>query len=196
MLEEKVLIRKAEIKDFDSIYFLYSNYMFDSYLLRFDSNFVKKYLKAIIKSENCITLVAEKNDIVGFIMALYRSKRFALEFLLKLFSSLYFLEVIKHPAIIFLYLELLTYFFKTRIKDTDSELLFISIEPSERRKGLAKMLIRKTLSLLFEKEVKKVKVTTKVENYPVNRLLVKLGFKREKVFYFLKDKMYLYSYEI
>lgn len=197
MAEKEILIKKATLDDLESIFYLYNNYMFDSYLLKFGSSFVKKYLKIIIESKNCITLVAGENGLAGFIMAAFNGKKI----LSRLFFNLgilcfYIKQILICPKLILKSLEFILYPFHTYLRNANAELLFISIESAYRKKNLATKLIKEVLSSMGQQGIKKVKVSTIMENEAVNTLLNKLGFKIEKSFRLFRRYMYLYSYEI
>ena len=185
------------MNDAEDIFRLYNNYMFDSYLLKLGSSFVKKYLKIILRSKYCITLVAVDKEVIGFIAATLDSGR--------LLSGLYrnaeiFMEWIKgflrHPGMVLKSLELMLYPFNTRVRNVNAEFLFITIEPPYRNKNLGSRLIKEVLALMRQKGIKRAKVSTQVENEPVNTLLKKLGFRIEKRFTLFGKHMYLYSYEL
>jgi len=197
MVERELLIRKASLGDLYDIFPLYTNYMFDSYLLRFGDSFVKKYLKIIMVSPNCCTLVAVENHIVGFIMVTFNSRKMLSEsfFNIGMLCGL-IKQILLHPRFIFESLELILYPFNTCLKDVNAEFLFIAIEPAYRNKGLATTLIKEALNLIRQQGIKKAKVSTLVKNEAVNVLLGKLGFEMKKTFRLFKKYMYLYSYEM
>jgi ribosomal protein S18 acetylase RimI-like enzyme len=197
MAEKEILIREATLDDLDEVSRLYNNYMFDSYLLKFGGTFVKKYLEIIIKSKICVTLVVAENHIAGFIMATFNSKKIlsTILFNIKILCS-WVRQILIRPKLVFESLKLVFYSRNTYIKDVDAELLFIAIEPTYRGKDLATNLIKDVLSLMRQKGIKKVKVSTLVKNDVVNALLKEMGFKIEKTFRLFKKYMYLYSYEL
>jgi len=197
MAEREILIREATLDDFEDIFCLYTNYMFDSYLLKFGSSFVKKYLKIIVNSKNCVTLVAVENHIAGFIMAAFNSKKILSELFFNIeILRVWIKQVLVRPSLTFESLELILYPINPCLKNVNAELLFIAIEPTYRKRNLATKLIKEVLSLMRQKGIKKVKVSTIVKNEAVNMLLNKLGFKVEKTFKLFKKYMHLYSYEI
>jgi len=197
MDKREISIRSATLDDLDGIFCLYNDHMFDSYLLRFGKSFVKRYLKIIINSRNCVTLVAKKDDLIGFIMATYDARRI----MFRLFFDIGVLYAwirwaILHPLLMLKCVDSIFYPFKTRLKDVNSEFLFISIEPPYRKIDLGTELIRRTMNLMDQKGIRKVKVTTIRENEAVNLLLKKLGFKFERTFTLFKKPMCLYSYTV
>lgn len=195
MDERKILIRKATPDDLKGIFYLYANYMFDSYFLRCGDSFVKEYLKTIINSKDCITLVAENSSLIGFIMATFNSG--------KIFSKLFFniellrlwsVQFLRTPCLAFEILELILYPFNTRLVGINAELLFIAIEPVYRKRELATELITQVLNSMKPKNIANVKVSTIADNDAVNALLKKNGFKFRKTFRLFKKYMYLYSF--
>ena len=197
MVEGKKVIRNAFEADLKVIFQLYVDYMFDSHLLNLGHNFVKQYLNIIVKSKNCISLVAEDSDIVGFIMAALNSRRLFWELMLDGRLLLYYLwQLLICPRCFFQTLELIFYPLKVHIKGVNSEFLFIAIKPQERRKKIAVDLITTVLSVMKKNRIEKVQVSTSKENIAINILLKKIGFKQEKNFSLFKKNMCLYDYEL
>lgn len=197
MVEKEILIQEASIDDLEDIFYLYMNYMFDSYLLRFGSPFVKKYLKIIIESPNCGTFIAVENSIVGFIMVTFNTKRLLFELFFNIeVLYIWVKEVLARPSLAFESLKSVLYPFNTNLENVNAEFLFIAIEPAQRNRHLACGLIEEALSLMRQKGNRKVKVSTVVKNEAVNALLEKLGFKVERTFGLFKKFMYLYSYDL
>jgi len=197
MDEREILIRKATLDDLEGIFYLYANYMFDSYSLKFGDSFVKEYLKIIINSRDCITLVVENSSLIGFIMATFSSEKI----LSKLFFNiellrLWVVQFLRTPCLAFEILELILYPYKCRLKDTDAELLFIAIEPAYRKRELATELITQVLNLMRQKNIANVKVSAIVRNEAVNGLLKKNGFEVRKKIRLFKKYMYLYSFNV
>lgn len=197
MAEREILIREGTLDDLDEIFCLYNNYMFDSYLLKFGSSFVKKYLKVIIKSKNCVTLVAAENHIAGFIMATFNSNKILPELFFNIeILRAWIKQVLVHPSLAFESLKSILYPLITASKNVNAEFLFIAIEPIYRKRNLATELIKEVLSLMRQRGIRKVKVTTLVKNEAVNSLLEKLGFEAEKTFRLCNKYMYLYTYKL
>ncbi|OGW75970.1 MAG: hypothetical protein A2Z72_04725 [Omnitrophica bacterium RBG_13_46_9] len=197
MAEKNILIRQACPKDLEDIFRLYNNYMFDSYLKRFGGLFVRRYLKIILGSRYCISLVAAENQTVGFITATFDSRKLLSELFLDAGMFRLWLErAILHLGLVFKSLELVFYPLNTRLKDVNAELLFIAIEPAYRKRNLAISLISEVLASMKKKGVKKVKVSTHIKNAPVNALLGKIGFRVEKTFRLFKKPMCLYGYRL
>jgi len=197
MAEREILIRKAALSDLDGIFYLYANYMFDSYLLKFGGSLVKKYLEIIISSRDCVTLVAEDNNVIGFIMATFNSKKILSQLFFNIdMLRLWGIQVLSRPCLTFASLELLLYPFKASLRDIDAELLFIAILPDYRKQGFASNLIAQVLDLMRQKNMAKVKVSTLAENRVVNTLLLKEGFRVERGFRLLKKHIYLYSFDL
>ena len=193
----EILIREATPDDLGSIHYFYSNYMFDSYLINLGRPFVKKYLEIILRSKNCVSLVATESHICGFIMAAFNGKKLVRGFLFNFeILLLWIRQFFLSPNEVFKSLGLVLYPFNTGIKNVNAELLFIAIDPEFRKRNLAAGLINKVLNLMKQKGVKKVKVSTLVSNEPVNALLIKLGFQIRKTFKLFKKDMYLYEYEL
>ncbi|MDP8234625.1 MAG: hypothetical protein P9M06_07540 [Candidatus Saelkia tenebricola] len=197
MVETQKIIRDASPGDLDVIFQLYVDYMFDSYLLKFGCNFIRRYLGLIIKSKNCISLVVEDKNVAGFIMAALNSKKLFSELLSdwKLFL-IYFKQLLINPICFLQILELPFYPFKSYIRSVNAELLFISINPQSRGENNAINLIGSVLSVMNRNKIKKVKVSTSIKNIAVNSLLRKMGFKKEKFFRLFKKDMYLHSCKI
>jgi len=187
MAEREILIREATLDDLDEIFYLYTNYMFDSYLLKFGGPFVKKYLKIIINSKNCVTLVVRENYIAGFIMATFNSKKILskLSFNIEMLC-VWIKQVLVRPSLALESLELIFYPLNTSMKNVNAELLFIAIEPTHRKRNLSTKLIKEVLNLMRQKGIKKVKVSTLTENEAVNALLKNMGFEVEKTFRLFK----------
>ncbi|MDD5614366.1 MAG: hypothetical protein PHQ54_04775 [Candidatus Omnitrophica bacterium] len=110
MAEEKTIIARSNPEDLNSIVLLYERYMFESYLIQLGRGYIENYLSYIIKSQDCVTLIAKNDRIVGFIMAALNSRKFFYGLVFQadqiLFQSIYFL---KHPVKYFRILELLFY---------------------------------------------------------------------------------------
>lgn len=197
MDQKKILIREAGVSDLEDILRLYKRYMFDSYLLKLGSSFVERYLRIILSSKDCCSFVAQEDDAIGFIIAAFNSKRI----LSKIFKDIeiltvYLRQIFLHPCLFLTSLEIILYPRRTYLKGVSAELLFISIEPKYREKGLAKKLIEEELKVMKSKGIEKVKVSTDAGNKAVNVLLEKLGFKLEKMFSFFGKKMCLYTYKM
>jgi ribosomal protein S18 acetylase RimI-like enzyme len=197
MAEREILIRAAVQEDLKDILYLYTEYMFDSHFSKLGNSFVENYLKVILKSKNCITLVASENHAVGFIMAAFDCRSLSRE----LFFNIQILlscikQVLAHPGLAFKSLGLIFYPFNAGVRDVNSELLFITIEPGHRNKDLGVNLIKKALDLIKERGIREVKVSTLTANEAVNKLLKKLGFELEKTFKLFGKNMYLYVHRI
>jgi ribosomal protein S18 acetylase RimI-like enzyme len=198
MDKREILIREARLRDLDEIQHLYKGHMFDSYLSGFGDSFVKSYLKVILKSENCRTLIAESGYAAGFITAVFDRRKLLRE----LFSSAGFLfscakQILIRPVLVLRSMGMIPYLFKSPcINDIKSELLFIAIDPRYRRKGIGTDLIKKSLNLMRENGIKKVMVSAISANEAVNPLLRKLGFQTEKSFKLFEKMTCLYTYEI
>lgn len=197
MVGRNILIREATLDDLDEIFRLYSKFMFDPYLLKFGSPFVKKYLKIIIESKNCLTLVAVNEKPVGFIMAAFDDRKMFFELISNIeIMYIWVSQILAHPSIAFGSLELATYSFKTRMRNVNEEFLFIAIDPAYQKKTIATNLINQALDVMRLNGITKVKVTTLVKNDAINALLKKIGFKIEKTFKLFRRNMYLYSYSL
>lgn len=198
MAQKKILIREAGISDSKDILRLYERYMFDSYLLKFGSSFVLRYLRIILNSKDCRSFIAEEDNVaVGFIAAAFDSKMI----LSKIFKdikiiAIYLKQIFLRPGLFLTSLGIIFYSRRTYLEGVSAELLFISIEPRCREIGLAKKLIEEELKVMKSKGIKKVKVSAAKENKIVNILLNKLGFKLERFFSFLGKKTCLYSHKI
>lgn len=197
MAEREILIRRAVVEDMESIFYLYSNFIFDSFFLKFSRPLVKKYLGRIIESRECITLAAGGEKPIGFIMSSFGAD--------KLFSSLFFDpsnlkiflgSILKNPKIFGEALSFLSYPSKTSLKGVSAEMLFIAVDPAFRKQGLAARLIEKTLESMRQKGIGRVKVSAIADNKAVNALLEGLGFLIEKKFRIAKKEMLLYSLKI
>lgn len=198
MAEREILIREATFSDLDGIFHLYNNYMFDSYLSRFGGIFVKRYLRSIIDSKDCISLVAEetKDGALGFIMATMDTKKIMIKLLFDagiLWAGLR--QILFHPISLLKGMELGLYPFKAYLKGVDAEFLFIAVKPEYRKINLGRELIEKAIAVMNCKGIKRIKVSTIARNEIVNSLLRKLGFKIERTFMMFGKGMYLYSYE-
>jgi ribosomal protein S18 acetylase RimI-like enzyme len=197
MVERKILIRKANLDDIGDILYLYNNYMFDSYLLRFGNSFVKEYLKIIMQSQNCCIFVAVEGHIVGFIMATFNSRKLLSELFFNIeMLRVWIKQILVRPSSAFESLELILYPLNTCLKNINAEFLFIAIESAYRNRNIATNLIKEALSLMKQKGIKKVKVSSLVKNEAVNALLKELEFEIKKTFRLFNKYMYLYSYEL
>ena len=197
MAEREILIRVALREDLKDALRLYTEHMFDSHLSKFGNSFVENYLKIILESKNCVTLVASESRAIGFIMAAFDSRRLSCELFFNIqipFSCIK--RVLAHPGMAFKSLGLIFYPFNAGVRGVNSELLFIAIEPEYRNKDLGANLIKKALDLIKEKGIKEVKVSTLVANEAVNRLLKKLGFELKKNFKLFRKNMYLHVRKI
>jgi ribosomal protein S18 acetylase RimI-like enzyme len=197
MVEREILIREATPDDLNDIFCLYTNYMFDSHLLKFGRPFVEKYLKAILESKKCVTLVAVESHIIGFIMATFNCKNLFCGLFLNTGILLSWIrQVLIQPGTVFKTLRLALYPFHAGTKDVDAEFLFIAIEPGYRKRDIATELIKRVLNLMRQNGIRKVKVSTVITNEAVNTLLKKLGFELRKTFELFKKHMYLYEYKL
>jgi len=197
MVERKILIRKANLDDIGDILYLYNNYMFDSYLLRFGNSFVKEYLKIIMQSQNCCIFVAVEDHTVGFIMATLNSRKILSELFFNIeMLRIWIKQILVRPSSAFESLELILYPLNTYLKNINAEFLFIAIESTYRNRNIATNLIKEALSLMKQKGIKKVKVSTLVKNEAVNILLKGLEFEINKIFRLFNKYMYLYTYEL
>lgn len=198
MDKREILIRDACLCDLDKIQYLYRGHMFDSYLSGFGDSFVKGYLKVILKSKNCRTLIAERDDAAGFITVVFDRGKLLRE----LFSSPEFLfscamRTLARPVLVLESTGLMPYLFNSLCANgIKSELLFMVIAPGYRRRGIGTDLIQKSLNLIKENGINKTMVSAIAVNKEVNELLKKLGFHMEKSFKLFEKKMYLYTYEI
>ena len=198
MDKKEILIREACLPDLDKILHLYMGQMFDSYLSGFGASFVKGFLKVILKSKNCSTLIAENDDAFGFIAAVFDRGKLLQEFSSDPeFLSLCAIRILTRPVLVLKSISLIRYLFnRPGASGIKSELLFIAIDPSYRRIGLGMDLIKKSLNSIKENGLKNVRVSTIAANKAVNLLLKKLGFQLAGTFKLFGKKMYLYNYEI
>lgn len=197
MAERKIIIGKARVEDLDEMARLYSDFMFESFFLKFGSSFVRLYLDGMIRSRNCCALVAGKTVIAGFIVAALDSGKMLRELLSKKNVARALLsQCLKHPGTALQGLESFLYPLHTRLKKVSAELLFIAVDPAFRRRGLARELIQSMLDTLKEKGVRRVKVSTLIRNGPVNALLEKSGFRKRRTFRIFNKDMAVYDFEI
>lgn len=196
-MAENILIRKANAGDLEAIFNLYAGYMFDSYLLKLGKSFVEKYLKIIVESEDCITLIAQDRNPVGFIMAALDCKKiFSRVFFNMQILRLWTAGVIKNPLLGLESLAFLLYPFTARLKDINAELLFIAVRPDFRKQGIAGSLISRVLLFMKQKNIARVKVSALIDNKNVNALLRKEGFKIVRELSLLNRSAYLYSVDL
>ena len=192
MIIGKDTIRKASLDDLEEIFKLYTLYMFDSYLVKMRPTLLKTWLRQLVESTNCVVLCSVKFKVTGFIVATLNSKKLYREFLFSKYSFVFLKEFIFSLRIF----KFLVYPFRTYLVDTSAEMLFIVINPEYRNSGIAQRLILRVLKEVGARNVKKIKVTTVVNNMAVNNLLNKMMFRKEKIFKLLEKDMFLYSCNI
>lgn len=194
MDEKEILIREAGERDLGDMVSLYADFMFDSYLVKLGRSFIEGYLKVIIKSQNCISLVAGDSRVAGFIMAAINSRGLLFNFMLSSLPFICIKLVFSRPRLVVDMLELFLYSFRTSMKRINAEFLFIAIEPAYRHRGIASDLISRVLDFMHKRGIKRVKVTVLADNKPVNALLGRMGFRMEKTFRMFRKDMCLYSF--
>jgi ribosomal protein S18 acetylase RimI-like enzyme len=195
MAEKETVIREAQPADLNAIARLYRDYMYDSYLVRLGDVFLRGYLGALLASPHCLTLVAEREGVEGFITACFDCKGL----LPGLLRDTRMLGAIargigSRPFAAASCFGLVLYPFCSRLPDVDSELLFIAVEPGSRKEGTGGRLIVDALSKMKGKGAAIVKVSTCCANTAVNSLLERSGFRHERNFTLLGKRMSLHSY--
>ncbi len=193
------MIRKARQEDLNAITRLYADCMFESFFLKFDSSFVRRYLEVMLRSRSCRTLVAgtEGEGIAGFIVAVLDGGRVFQELLFgRNIARLLLIRCLEQPRAALGVLEACLYPARSRVHHADAELLFIVVAPAFRRQGLARSLLRSMLDVLRERQARVIKVTTAAHNAPANRLLENAGFRRGRTFRMFNKDMVVYSFAI
>lgn len=193
------MIRQAKIKDIYRIIELYCLYMEDSFLVRFGKGFLKQLFEGIIVSKHGLCFVYEDDSKVrGFIAGTSHLSKFFRDIffrkghilLVKLLP-----EIIKYPLVIGYITESFSYSTKTNVKNVNSELLFIAVEPGCRKEGVAKKLVDSALRSIYDKGMSKVKVTILKTNKIVNNFLKNYGVHLEREFKFYGKDMILYTFK-
>jgi ribosomal protein S18 acetylase RimI-like enzyme len=72
----------------------------------------------------------------------------------------------------------------TRRGPDEAEMIFITVDPAARNRGLARRLIEATLAEYRRRGIRQVQVTVEDDNAPVKALLASLGFKEADRFVF------------
>jgi len=197
MAEEKILISKTNREAWKDIFYLYYNYMYDSYFLRLGEKFLQKYLRKLLSLQHVVVFVAMSEKPVGFIIATTNSQWLVKDLVFNFDLFFTFLKLIIHcPQKFFRGLEIVFYPVFTFLKGVKAEFLSIAIVPEYRRKGLGKRLIEEVLNEFAKMGIKKAKVTTLDKNVSVNLLLEKMNFKLQRKFKLLGKIFNLYTYEI
>jgi ribosomal protein S18 acetylase RimI-like enzyme len=197
MAKKEVVIRKASPQDLGRILALYKDFMFDSFLINFGDSFVKEYLVKITESVDCVSLVAAEEDLTGFIIATFNSRKLFSELLLdaKLLCA-WLKGIFICPRLALKSLGLLKYFLNNEVKYAYAEFLFIAVDPACRKRKIGTRLITEVLNLMRRQGIKRVKVSAVVKNEGVHRLLKKLGFQLSREINLFDKPMRVYCYDI
>lgn len=177
--DEIPYIRRADEKDINYIALIHCKYI-EGFLRKIGQPFLKNFYEFLVKFSGTVILVAEhKGEIVGFIAGYTPTRNLFSKIVWKsnfflVFSILIYL--VGHPGEIIDFIELIRYEKQVRLKDVDGELLFIAIEPSVRKIGIADQLVEECCKYLYEKGAKKIKVSADKDNDGPNNLLQRLGF--------------------
>lgn len=179
---------------------LYTDYMYDSFFVTLGPKFIQLVFQGIATSHQTINYVYEVDKhIIAFISATVSSRTLFRQILqdykIPLISTV-FHALVRKPWLLWRLLEPFFYFKKTRLTDAEAELLFIAIDPSYRKRGIAEDLIMVTLQEFKRRGITKVKVTTVKHNTIVNNLLKKLGFNIVGSFTFYGKENLLYDFSI
>lgn len=168
------MTRRGGERDLDDIARLYGEHVPGSSLKGFGAAFVREYLRTILASERCITVVAEENDrVAAFIMAACDTSGLVRELSRNISLAA---RALLHPV-----LALKCLFYLSRYPALPpacgSELLCIAVAPQSRRKGIALGLVRETLQIMEERGIARVRVSTLAGNEAANALLRGLRFE-------------------
>lgn len=101
-----------------------------------------------------------------------------------------------HPRLLPSLFQTFCYAKKTNLQQTKAELLFITVKPESRRRGIGNKLILKSLEELKRRGIDRIKVSVEKKNGEAINLLHKMNFSRERRFSFYQEERILFSYRI
>ena len=185
------------LADVDSAAALHVAHLSYSLFAQIGLAFVRRLYRRLVLSPQGLAFVYEPDGAVrAFIAAAYDAAALRREFVWRdgwLAGAWVALAAMRRPSVIVRALETLTYGSRTDLPDVKAEMLFISLDPSLRRQGLARRLIDEVLTAFQQHGIDRVKVTTEAVNEPVNSLLDRLGFEQQTEFPFHGKRMVLHS---
>lgn len=204
-LDDPGTLRPMTLADVHGVAALHAAHLSDSFFARIGLGFLRCLYRRIVLSRHGIAFVYEpvseragpaQSRVEAFISAAYDSAALRREFLLKdgpIAAACLALAAARRPWIAARAVETLAYGAKTGLPEAKAEMLFISLEPSLRRRGLAIRLIDQVFDAFRARGVGRVKVTTEAANEPVNQLLARLGFHRQFEFRLHGKRMWLHA---
>jgi ribosomal protein S18 acetylase RimI-like enzyme len=165
--------------------------MKNSAFARLGTSFLECFYRCFATSPTAVAYVHEEDGVARAIIAATSDRP---AFLRQLLRQSWFRLVIgalrgliRNPRLLFS-IRPLRYLREIPDDSTKAEMVFITVAPEARERGIARRLIETTLSEYVRRGVRKVKVTIEDENLTVKRVLQGLGFEVKKTFMFAGKK--------
>ena len=191
------MIREMTESDIPVAVNLYSRLMFDSLFAELGPAFLTRLFRGLIASRHGFNHVWERESrVIGFISATTDTKAVFREILTRFAPGIALTALgmtIRRPGTLRHLAETFLYSRKTGVEDVKPELLFISVEPVHRNRGIARKMISHTLEIFRTRGCSRVKVTTVKGNDSVNHLLEDMGFRPVREFRFYGKDNLLYE---
>ncbi len=176
---------------------LHAAHLTYSFFAGLGERFLRRLYRRLAKSPRGIGFVVETDaGVRAFITATTDAAGLRRELILKDAWAAGFwaaFALLRKPRLIGRALETFAYGARTDLPGVRAEMLFISIDPALRRRGLAVKLIDLVLDEFRRRGVEQTKVVTDAANAPVNALLNKFGFERRGEFPLHGKTMVLHS---
>ena len=174
-------MRAMTLADVPRVAELHAAHLSYSFFAKLGLGFLRRLYRRIVLSEHGFGFVVEVDGRVdAFITASLDAATLRRELIWRdgcIAGCRVLLALLRRPWLAMRVFETLAYGSRTDLDGVRAEMLFISIEPELRRRGLAVEFIRRVLEEYVARGVQRAKVVTEAVNEPVNMLLAKFGFE-------------------
>ncbi|OGQ92467.1 MAG: hypothetical protein A2284_07730 [Deltaproteobacteria bacterium RIFOXYA12_FULL_61_11] len=178
MAASELLIRPARPADAQVLGDLYTQHLYASHLAKLGPRFVRALLTRLLNVPTVYGLVAEDEQVRGFIVAAalgaFSPTGLALSTTV---GSAWFRALWRRPGPTLRSLELLLPRREARPQGAGVELLFIALEPRYRAAGLGQRLTAELLGHFQSEGTRWFEVSTQADNLAVHALLQAFGFR-------------------
>jgi len=195
-----VNIRKATMDESKKISMLHKDNINKGFLSLLGEKFLTLLYISLIKSENSVCIVAEKNnEIIGFVAFSHNIKKTYKEFILRYFFNILFIIFLKmfNFKIMKMIFETLLYPVKESLSLPESELLSIAVKKEFQGMGISKKLFDFMVSYAKKKNIKSFKVIVGEKLIQAKRFYEKCGgVKVGEINIHGKEKSYIYVWNL
>ena len=189
------MIKKLTIEDIPQVVKIHKQEL-PGFLPQLGEGFLKKFYKITLTLPEIFTLVEKENEqILGFATGCVRTKGLYKKIIFRDligFAILLLSYFITHPKNLVKMVKTLTY---TGFSNDSPELLTIAVIGCHQKKGIGTKLFQSCVAEFQKKGVKKFRVSF-YDRLTAGKFYEKVGCKFENSFFFLREKMNYYCYEI